>query len=180
MKIILLILKYTTVATASGIGILLVWQVASFFNIKFSYINTLNLPSYEKRGISSKKILDNFNSLGYNKAVQYKGRRPIIIFEVDKIPKNVVGYAQVRLNHCIIKIEKGLTAIDFKNVLIHEYLHCLGFNHVNDKSNLMCISLAVQVSKAQYEYWANKAAEKLSFRWTNTRFVSSKLNKGEK
>lgn len=97
----------------------------------------------------TKKHLDNFNQLGNNKILRYKVTehpRPITIeiraLGVDfyeEINKDaILAYAQSDERGCKIVVRNDLvTETQFRNTLIHEFLHCYSYDHVNDEQDLM-------------------------------------------
>jgi hypothetical protein len=66
-------------------------------------------------------------------------QKAITIKEVSKIvgQDNVAGLALSLWNTCDISIRSGEDYETYRQILIHEYLHCLGFNHVNNVRDVM-------------------------------------------
>lgn len=116
------------------------------FRYMDSFVVKIDTPHYGND--STKKYLQYFNSLGDNKAVSFdsengKYDRTIVISELGTIPgkETTIGQAYPRWDHCHIVIEKGLDEYSYAMVLYHEYLHCLGYSHVEDPEDLMYYSL---------------------------------------
>jgi len=120
-----------------------------------SYILSINTPYY---GDKTRKNLDTFNFMGEGEAVQFgevtPKSRPITIEEVSSFPNRpeTVGMAYVSLDFCSITIKTGLTEYEYFLVLIHEYLHCLGYNHVEDPDDIMYYSLTYPTSSNIKKY----------------------------
>lgn len=98
----------------------------------------------------TKKYLDKFNKYGHNNIVKYKApkgiARPITIeirpFGKDtyeKLQKDIMlGYAISTERSCIIVIKDDLvTEEQFKQVIIHEFLHCYFYDHTDINGDLM-------------------------------------------
>ena len=104
-----------------------------------SYIRSINVPSIGNHEI--KIILDKFNKMGYTKIVSYEGWRPIDILEFPKSDKKnvTIGTAAVRIFDCQIylKTSELYNSTMVEQVIIHEYLHCLGYDHTSDPIDLM-------------------------------------------
>lgn len=108
-----------------------------------SYIADIDTPGYK----NTKQDLELFNSFGNEQIVQYepvtKWSRPIYIKETKTLEgkKEKIGQALVALDYCTITIEEGLNEYEYYLVLIHEYLHCLGYDHVDDPNDIMYYEL---------------------------------------
>lgn len=109
-----------------------------------SYIKSINLPTYN----TAKTVLEEFNSMGNNKIVSFreiKDGRPIEIIEMSeldtKLIPEAIGVARPKLSKCTISIRRGLSVNNFRETLIHEYLHCYGYVHSSDPKDLMYYSL---------------------------------------
>lgn len=130
------------------------------------YIDTISTSNYKSEDI--KKILDDFNTLGYNKIVKYEGKTPIYIEEVEYIGENknasTIGQAhivyKVSGSSCTIKVLNDLTPYTLRIVILHEYLHCLQFDHVDKDMDLMS-PLLDYVLEENIQEWALKAVERL-------------------
>lgn len=116
-----------------------------------SYIASLDMPSYGNE--NSLKVLTEFSAMGGNKAVIFEPPsqssivspvRAIHIKESKVIEGNedIVGLALPLWNTCDIQIKSGQDYETFRQVLIHEYLHCMGYNHVEDEKDVMNPSVA--------------------------------------
>jgi len=93
---------------------------------KGSFISEVKSTTYETKKIQ--KTLDKFNNMGNNKIVSYEGTRPIYIYTSDTLSeKGRLGQALVGRHECEITIQTNLEGRLFEAVLIHEYLHCMGF-----------------------------------------------------
>lgn len=115
------------------------------FHFVDSYIAEIDTPHYGTK--TTKDMLDQFNKLGNNKAVSYVPKnvtsRPIYIKELEVIEgkESVVGQALPLWDRCEITLEKGLDYKTYYQVLLHEYLHCLGYTHSWDQNDLMYYSV---------------------------------------
>ena len=115
------------------------------FFIPGSYIASIETTSYHKEDIQA--ALQEFNYMGHGKIVSYeKNRRPIYIMDSDfkyDIPSRLMGYETLGLTTplpgaCYIRLKKKMPIQMLNDVLIHEYLHCMGYEHVkNNPSDLM-------------------------------------------
>lgn len=84
-----------------------------------------------------KKILDNFADLEDTRIVKYSGIRPIKIVDKNFKESYKLGLAYDYLYGCTITLDTGLSGDTLKHVLLHEYLHCMGFRHVKEDGDLM-------------------------------------------
>lgn len=111
-----------------------------------SYIAEIDTPYYGTN--TTTQMLKHFNSYGNNKAVNFTAKspasRPIYIKEAPTIQgkESVVGQALPLWDRCDIVIEKGLDLQTYYNVLLHEYLHCLGYTHSWNRNDLMYFSVS--------------------------------------
>lgn len=131
-----------------------------------NYINSISLLSYTK----AREILQEFNKLGDNKIVNFspiKNGRHIDIREMTKfdmiLGNTYLGMAITLYTKCLILIRPGLDDKIFREVLLHEYLHCYGFKHTEQAEDLMYFELnlvdkeenirqyAIKVKKLYYE-----------------------------
>jgi len=98
---------------------------------KYNYIAHINTPSYTNK--RTEKVLDIFNNMSYNKkAVNKKGYRPIFIIEKDLKKENnetILGLAYPLPAYCLIVMNKGLDKDTYFYTLLHEYVHCYGYDH---------------------------------------------------
>lgn len=108
--------------------------------IQGSYIRSIDAPTIGKERV--KKILDKFNKMGYDEIVSYEGWRPIDIKEADKLDGATIGLAKVRIFDCSIQLEANSLYSEnmVEQVILHEYLHCLGYEHTSDPTDLMFAS----------------------------------------
>lgn len=93
-----------------------------------------------------KDSLDYFNHLGNNEVIDYEPKygkysRPVTItvkefsgfWEVG-----LAGYANLDLDHCTIYVDQDEPdALEFRKTVIHEYLHCVGYDHTANKEDVM-------------------------------------------
>lgn len=104
----------------------------------YSYVAVINTESYKEAEI--KNILEDFNKLGHLKLVRYEGIRPIIIYDrnfTDKGKEWRLGETMGAPLWCEIQLKKDMSPYFLRFVLIHEYLHCFGYDHTNIPSDLM-------------------------------------------
>ncbi len=97
------------------------------FTPKYSYVQGVHGTEEEVAKIE--KVLQEFNSLTSTELVPRDGLRPITITVVDNIyfDTHLAGQARVALSSCDILIVRSNVKLpeDFKNTVIHEYLHWL-------------------------------------------------------
>ena len=142
-----------------------------------SYISAVNTPYYSNEW--TRVVLQEFNSMADNKAVRFQRDvidRPITIEEKDDLElappmlddpnTTTIGLAISTLKSCKIYLKTGLSYGTFRTVLLHEYLHCLDFDHVtNDKNDLMAPKDGF-TTEENIKGYAEKAAKKL---WKNSK-----------
>ena len=100
-----------------------------------TYVKSINTPIHSSFKV--RKILEEFNSYGDNRIVNFEsGIRPIIITEssiADKNGNRVVGQAINLPTVCYITLNPNMwDDLELKQVVIHEYIHCYGFDHTKD------------------------------------------------
>jgi len=129
-----------------------------------TYIDVIDTPSYGKY---TKEFLQEFNSFADNKIISFnkiKGGRPITIREMggfyESLYPGVIGVARPRFNSCSILVKKGLDLIDYRETLLHEYLHCMGYNHVANRDDLMYYSLNPVDKEENIKQYAKKVLKK--------------------
>ena len=117
-----------------------------------SYVKSVDTPKYTNK--ATMQYLEEFNNMGGGKAVLFEPPqessnitspiRAITITEKEVIDgdEDIVGLALPLFNTCDIQIESGQDYETFRQVLIHEYLHCMGYNHVNNEKDVMNPSVA--------------------------------------
>lgn len=116
------------------------FQIHFIYNEKNTYISSINTNTYPQDKI--KKLLDKFNKIGDNKIVNYDGVRPIHIYEMD-LGARGIGLAEVGIHRCNLFVEPGLSDAYLYEVLIHEYLHCMFYEHLDVDGDLMCSDCAL-------------------------------------
>jgi uncharacterized protein YjaZ len=123
-----------------------------------SYINKINTTSYSQKDI--KKVLDNFNKMGDNVIVTYSGYRPINISEAkvveDGDKRSALGTASSNMYSCNIVIQSSMPPKKMRSVLLHEYLHCMNFRHVESLGDLMSAYLDKFPSEKNIKGYAQK------------------------
>jgi len=128
-----------------GFGPVACMTIGKNFRFMESYVIKIDTPSYGNE--NTRKYLDYFNSLGDGKVVSYEKEgnfdRTITITEVGLFEGSefTIGRAKPRWNYCHIAIKKGLDQYSYAMVLYHEYLHCLGYSHTKDNTDLMYYDL---------------------------------------
>lgn len=104
-----------------------------------SYVNTFTLHTYKEDSV--KAVLADFNSMADGGIVKYQGNRPINIIEMPVIMQfmypSAVGVAIVGYTKCDIYIVPELSTTSFRETLLHEYLHCFGYEHTDEPKDLM-------------------------------------------
>jgi len=68
--------------------------------------------------------------------------------------------------NCRILLKTGMDYVSFRTTLLHEYLHCIGFDHVDKQNDLMAPSEneSTKIPDENIKEYANKAAKKI---WKN-------------
>lgn len=112
-----------------------------------TYVENIDTPSY---GNKTETILKDFSSLQDDKIIAFTPidyGRTIQIKEMDDslfysvlIP-DAIGLAEPGLFNCKIYLKKGLSNAIYRETVIHEYLHCMGYMHVNDEFDIMYYSV---------------------------------------
>lgn len=115
--------------------------------IRNSYIADIKADLLDRE--LAKKHLDNFNKMGHNGIVNFsvtERPRPIRI-EIRKLGEtfyehlrgdSILAYTQADENGCLIVMgNDSITEEQFRNTLIHEFLHCYFYDHVKDSSDVM-------------------------------------------
>lgn len=163
-RIVLLIALYPAMST---LGIMLndlTFEAVSRVFFRFTYIETIDTPSYANR---TKEVLEEFNSMGDNKIIRFdkiKFGRPVKIFEMTDLYTNLkpqtLGTADVALSDCIINIKRNRNPLDFREILLHEYLHCMGYDHVPNQLDLMYESLNPVDKEDNIRQYAKKVKKK--------------------
>lgn len=116
-----------------------------------SYVASIDMPNYGND--NALLVLEEFSAMGKGKAVifeppsqptSFSPVRAIHIKESKVIDgdEDIVGLALPLWNTCDIQIESGQDYETFRQVLIHEYLHCMGYSHVNNSKDVMNPSVA--------------------------------------
>ena len=125
-----------------------------------TYISIIDTPTY---GEYTKSILVEFNSMGDNKIISFnkiKNGRPVEIHEISdavrKLYPETLGMTFPRYDNCIIFIRKGLAWEDYRKALLHEYGHCMGYDHVINKYDLMYKYLVSVDKEENIRYYARR------------------------
>jgi len=113
-----------------------------------SYIKEIQTTVIPKSQIENSLRL--FNAIGYNRIVKSSGYRPIIIKDIPRdglmyklFKGRVAGLAWSGLTACTIYLNPDLMLtgpMDVFTTTLHEYLHCLGYSHVDNSNDLMYYS----------------------------------------
>lgn len=112
-----------------------------------SYVAEVNMPTYGND--TTIDMLKKFDQSVGGGVIAFKPNeqfsRAVRIREADQIPgkESVIGQALPLWTECDIVIEKGLDYETYYQVLLHEYLHCLGYMHTNDPNDLMYPSVTM-------------------------------------
>jgi hypothetical protein len=159
-------------------------QVKSVYIREFvfpqSYISIIDTPEYSSEW--TYEVLNEFNAMGDGKAVNFSkpGRvdRPITIGEkadLEIIPPFLrdpnytmvtIGRAYVEDYSCKITLKTGLDYATFRTTLIHEYLHCMGYEHVEGDPNDLMAPVDGQVPEENIRQYAKDVAKKI---WKNSK-----------
>jgi hypothetical protein len=164
IRIVLLIALFPAMFTLSlGLrqGLMEVW---GRFYFKYTYIEIIDTPSY---GNYTKLILEEFNSYGNGKIISFdkiKNGRPVRIYEMTDFEENlrpqILGSAWPMFTDCNIRIKKRQDFIDYRETLLHEYLHCMGYDHVPDMYDLMYESMISVDKEENIRQYGKKVLEK--------------------
>lgn len=147
------------------------------------YLSLVDTPTYTNN--RTQRILLDFNELGGGEAVIW-GKplinigldRTITIEETDVCEhekdgeiQQCVGISYCGALKCTIKMKKGLDAIHYRQVLLHEYMHCMGYDDNDDANDLMYHTENV-APEINIHYYAEMAAERQEI-WKNLKSLSS-------
>lgn len=142
----------------------LVYKTYAYFMFKNSYIAQINTPSY---GEYTKTVLEEFNSMGDNKIISFtekKYGRPIVIHDmpdiIEQANPETLGMAYPGLEGCTIFVKKKQFWMDYRETLLHEYLHCMGYEHTIYKNDLMYKYLIPVDKEQNIRYYANELRKK--------------------
>lgn len=151
------------------------------------YLSLIDTPTYTND--RTQRILLDFNELGSGGAVIWGGQsilgsildRQITIKETDKCEfekdnelHNCVGIAHCSVVKCAIEVRTGLPPVEYRQVLLHEYMHCMGFDDLRedkDKTDLMYFE-ENEAAEINIQYYAEQAAERQEI-WKNLKSLSS-------
>lgn len=130
---------------------------------KNTYIELIDTPSYS----TTKQILEDFNSLEDNKIISFKKikyGRPVKIVEMssflEELYPDALGITFPQADKCTITIKKNQFWMDYKETLLHEYLHCMGFDHSPNKYDIMYKYLIPVDKEENIKYYAKKLRNK--------------------
>jgi hypothetical protein len=103
-----------------------------------SYVRYINTSYYSKEDVL--EVLQQFNDMGDGVIVRFgsKGRH-IDIYENTDLGDRTLGQSLPMLpNRCKIYLKPGMDYSTFRETLIHEFLHCMGYVHEEyDEFDLM-------------------------------------------
>lgn len=110
--------------------------------LKYTYVAEIRGSEEGKRFV--KYSLDYFNRLGNNQIVTYTHpgtiyARSIVInfIDTEDAAKKLAGIAWPFLFDCDITVYNDFRPIILRQTIIHEYLHCMGYRHSDDKEDIM-------------------------------------------
>lgn len=128
--------------------------VKSYSLLKTSYISKIEYDKEKTKEI--KNILKNFNDKSDKEIIRYRGFRPISIMEDKELKKQgYVGLATVSLTECEIRLSDTIKKEDFREVLLHEYMHCFFYEHKNIPGDLMYRSIDFKATERSINYYAH-------------------------
>ena len=116
--------------------------------------------------LTTRFALYDFNRRVPTNIVPYGGTRPVNIYPLKGVVKiihpSALGVAYPGLNSCDIymNMEELTNYKIFKNTLVHEYLHCLGYNHVDNPNDLMYY-VDTDHDDSEITKWAKKIEEEI-------------------
>jgi len=164
IKLVLLLALLPSLIIISSMIRSTVYDVYGKVYFKYTYIESIDTPSYNNQ---TKKILEEFNSYTDNKVVSFSkinNGRPIKIQEMkdsDVISDPfVLGWANVHLSFCLITVKKHLSKEDYRETLIHEFLHCFNYMHVSNPQDLMYYQLNYLDKEESIRQYATKVRKK--------------------
>jgi hypothetical protein len=158
----LLIIKYGLIF--SLIFNQLYYDIYSLLYFNKTYVAEINTPSY---GTMTEEVLSEFNMYGKGKIISFvkinKGR-PVYIREMtleqERQNPYTLGMTFPWFKECLIYMRSGLDSETFKDTLLHEYLHCMGYGHTIDKKDLMYYSLYSIDKTENIKQYARKVLRK--------------------
>lgn len=128
---------------------------------KLAYVQKIDTPQLNSYKV--KKVLDKFNKMGYSKIVSYKKKFiPIWIFEAN-LPKGTLGVALSTIIGCPIildvkKLQRNEKILE--HVVIHEYLHCMGYPHTYNPRRVMYSSYS-DLYQNDYKNYAKELVKRV-------------------
>ena len=163
MRFILYLALFPYILALTVFGLNIGADVYSKYKFKKTFIESLNTPTFP----NAREILQQFNSYGDNKIVSFtaiENGRPIVIEEMTDIEENVLfedvaGLAYPKLTSCTIKLRRNLDTKELKDTLLHEYLHCYGYDHVDNPEDLMYYSINPVDKENNIREYAKKLKE---------------------
>jgi len=144
-----------------------------------AYISSINTPYYSNAW--TKQVLEEFNAMADGKAVLFAPHvidRPITISEsedLEVIPKFLrdpnynlvtIGLAEREVMSCKITLKTNLDYATFRTTLIHEYLHCMGYDHVEGDPNDLMAPVDGNISEENIRKYAKDVARRI---WKNSK-----------
>lgn len=109
---------------------------------RFSYISNIDMPPEQVRWALDD--IAEFNSFAPENVVSYTGYRPIMITNNMQyiLGGDAIGVAVRLFNGCVVVIDENYTSSiffrdNFRIILLHEILHCYGYDHVDDETDIM-------------------------------------------
>lgn len=132
------------------------------------YISSVDMPTYGN--IQTMEYLEEFNRMGpdavnYSNEGSWLDRKIVIKEDKDLVNRSAIGQARPGLTICTITIQPGLDYRTFRHTLFHEYLHCMGYNHVDKYNDLMYPSVSV-IDESNIVQYAKDVAERIK-EWKN-------------
>lgn len=130
-----------------------------------SYVYSIDMSSYSNQYV--KEFLIEFNKLGNNKAVNFSPPtnpkyvlipRKIYITEKE-LEKNTLGLARNSFFKCEIELTSGMDYAKLNLVLLHEFLHCMGYSHTEDPNDLMNAYFNENITKENLKKYALELSE---------------------
>ena len=144
-------------------------ETGRFMIFPGSHIELIDTPGYSNA--DTYYILKLFNSYA-NGAVLFEPttkNRPIYIYEVNEFSSDfhpyTIGLAYPAINKCYINIKSGLDKYTYYQVLLHEYLHCMGYQHHLNNKDLMYYAV-VYASEENIKQYAKDIAKR-NKKWLN-------------
>lgn len=129
------------------------------FTASHTYVQSVDLPTLNT--VEALRIIQEFNYMSGGTAIKYSGIRPIIIKEAPLIDAegSILGIAYPGFNQCTITLaySKIKTKEQYRDVLLHELVHCYFYEHSDaGPEDLMNSTNEQEISEDNRRKWSEK------------------------